>query len=251
LSSILEALKKAEQDAVADNGAQTPWPAPASTDTTGRNRQRRWWPALAIVVVAGALAAVFWFTRRPEPALPTHAGKEQTAVVAEQSKPAADPAERTATATRTLPVAAEGTAPPPVRSSQRPGKATHGPSSEAPLSTGQPPPAIHQKKSRETSDPKPEPVKTSPAAADSRPQQTSIPASTTSAEKTKTFRSDPRIELQALVWAPAAADRFVVINNHLIKEGGSVDNIVVVTINRDDVLLSEGSDRWHQEFKIR
>jgi len=53
------------------------------------------------------------------------------------------------------------------------------------------------------------------------------------------------------VWAPEAAARFVVINNHLIKEGGTIDNIVVVRINPDDVLLAEGSDRWHEAFKIR
>ena len=70
-------------------------------------------------------------------------------------------------------------------------------------------------------------------------------------ENDKTFRNDPRIELQALVWAPEAASRFVVINNRLIKEGGSFDNIVVVRINRDDVLLTEGADRWHERFKIR
>jgi hypothetical protein len=67
----------------------------------------------------------------------------------------------------------------------------------------------------------------------------------------KTFRNDPRIDLQALVWAPDAAARFVIINNRLIKEGGSVDNIVVVEINRDDVQLADGSDRWYEEFKIR
>ena len=70
-------------------------------------------------------------------------------------------------------------------------------------------------------------------------------------QRNKNYRSDQRIELQALVWAPEAAARFVVINNRLIKEGGSIDNITVVRINRDDVLLSEGSDRWHEEFKIR
>ena len=67
----------------------------------------------------------------------------------------------------------------------------------------------------------------------------------------KTFRNDPRIDLQALVWAPDAAARFVIINNRLIKEGGSVDNIVVVQINRDDVQLADGSDRWYEEFKVR
>lgn len=65
------------------------------------------------------------------------------------------------------------------------------------------------------------------------------------------FRSDDRIDLQALVWAPDATDRFVVINNCLLKEGGAIDNITVLRINKDDVLLSEGSDQWHQEFKIR
>jgi hypothetical protein len=67
----------------------------------------------------------------------------------------------------------------------------------------------------------------------------------------KTFRNDPRIDLQALVWAPDAAARFVIINNRLIKEGGSVDNIVVVQINRDDVELADGSDRWYEEFSVR
>lgn len=70
-------------------------------------------------------------------------------------------------------------------------------------------------------------------------------------ESQKTFRSDERVDLQALVWAPEAADRFVIINNRLIREGGSVDKITVVRINPDDVLLSEGTDRWYQAFKIR
>jgi hypothetical protein len=64
------------------------------------------------------------------------------------------------------------------------------------------------------------------------------------------MRNDPRIKLQALVWSPDAADRFVIINNRLVKEGGSVNNIVVVRINRDDVLLSEGPDQWYEPFKV-
>ncbi|MGA6924422.1 MAG: general secretion pathway protein GspB [Desulfosarcina sp.] len=70
-------------------------------------------------------------------------------------------------------------------------------------------------------------------------------------ETPKKFKNDPRIDLQALVWAADVNDRFVVINNRLIKEGGSVDDIVVVKINPDDVLLAEGSERWHEKFKIQ
>jgi hypothetical protein len=85
-----------------------------------------------------------------------------------------------------------------------------------------------------------------------RPAETVVTSQPAAARETdKRFRSDPRIDLQALVWAPEPTARFVVINNRLIKEGGSVDNIVVVRINPDDVLLAEGSDRWHEEFKIR
>jgi hypothetical protein len=64
-------------------------------------------------------------------------------------------------------------------------------------------------------------------------------------------RRDPRIDLQALVWAPEAADRFVVINNQLVKQGGSVDTFVVVEINRDDVLIAEGTERWYEPFSVR
>jgi hypothetical protein len=86
-----------------------------------------------------------------------------------------------------------------------------------------------------------------------RPAETAMAGQPVAAspDSGKFFKSDPRIDLQALVWAPDSTARFVVINNRLIKEGGSVDNIVVERINPDDVLLAEGSDRWYEAFKIR
>jgi hypothetical protein len=89
------------------------------------------------------------------------------------------------------------------------------------------------------------------AAARRAPATAAGPSEAASAGTEKFFKSDPRIDLQALVWSPESTARFVVINNRLIKEGGSIDDIVVVRINRDDVLLAEGSDRWHEVFKIR
>ena len=100
-----------------------------------------------------------------------------------------------------------------------------------------------------------------PSAAPAKATSTQRPVGTASApepsedfeqeDPQKDYRTDHRIDLQALVWAPETADRFVVINNVLLKEGGSIENITVLRINPDDVLFSEGSDRWHQEFKIR
>lgn len=102
--------------------------------------------------------------------------------------------------------------------------------------------------------PLPQPAPPPTEAPPRRPAQTvqaPEPTEKSLPEMKKVFRSDARIDLQALVWAPVAADRFVVINNALLKEGGSIDNIRVVRINPDDVLLAEGGDQWYQEFKIR
>jgi hypothetical protein len=114
-------------------------------------------------------------------------------------------------------------------------------------------PVQPEKKQLRSAIPDPEPViapveNATPLSAE--PALTSQPVAAPLNTK-KFFKSDPRIELQALVWAPESAGRFVVINNRLIKEGGSVDNIVVVRINPDDVMLAEGSDRWHEAFTIR
>jgi hypothetical protein len=43
----------------------------------------------------------------------------------------------------------------------------------------------------------------------------------------------------------------VIINDRLLREGASTDGITIVRINPDDVLVSEGSERWHEPFKIR
>jgi len=62
---------------------------------------------------------------------------------------------------------------------------------------------------------------------------------------------DPRIDLQAIAWAPGADNNFVVINNKIIREGGSVDGIKVIRIGKDSVAFQEGQKKWQQEFNIR
>ena len=105
---------------------------------------------------------------------------------------------------------------------------------------------------RQTAAPHPVPVAVPTEDTAPRPAETAATSQPAAVRETdKRIRSDPRIELQALVWAPEPTARFVVINNRLVKEGGAVDNIVVVRINPDDVLLADGSDRWYEVFKIR
>jgi cytoskeletal protein RodZ len=257
LSSILDALKKAERESTTDRSAGTPWPAPLSRQAPSWKRTRRWWMLLGMVVGVCVLGVVLWQVRQPgntrpvvfmsvEPSQPlSKTNSEIPLPVAEAPKPS-------------VPVADLPT-PPSAETSVDvfPRQATENASaSEAsvPDPTAVAVPIQPEKQPLLSATPSPEPM---PAPAEDRSSRQTDSAEATDQGKTsplnseKVFRSDPRIDLQALVWAPDSAARFVVINNRLIKEGGSVDNIVVVRINPDDVLLAEGSDRWHEMFKIR
>jgi outer membrane biosynthesis protein TonB len=265
LSSILDALKKAEQESTPDRGVDSPWsPLPAQPDRQGF----RWWVPLGIVVVVGVSGLVAWQALSPEatrsalpvsPAPPSSKSGDASApavATAQQARPAtpvpvpaASPPPSAkkvppSTVARITPPAAS----PPARPVNQPPPATV--STPEPMVATSSPPAQTQ---RQATAPPPVPV-AAPAAPQPRPTMSAAatgPPPAAPADTEKTFRTDPRIDLQALVWAPEAAARFVVINNRLVKEGGSVDNIAVLKINPDDVLLAEGTDRWHVEFNVR
>ena len=256
MSTILEALKKAEQESTVDRSAGTPWPAPITPQSSNRQRSRRWWVPVGLVVGFCLVGVVFWQVRQPD--LTRHADSTPPATLP-LSKPNQTVQPPVGEAPKpSMPVAKPQQVPPaealdnasPRQSGQQISTSDiqkSDPKTEAvpvqpkqqPLRTVIPP-----------SDPMPAPAEDSSR----RPMgsaKTAGPPETAPPDADKFFKSDPRIDLQALVWAPESTARFVVINNRLIKEGGSIDNIVVVRINRDDVLLAEGSDRWHEVFKIR
>ncbi len=278
MSSILDALKRAEQEAAMDRSAGTPWPAPPPMQAPYRKRSRRWWVPIGLGVGLCVAGVGLWQLRKPDvtrpvesmPVLPSQplpmpnrrvgAPDAEAPItrlpVAEQ--PQTPPGK---TLMETSPRLASGNAPAsevqdsdtmaettPVQPEKQPLRAT-APTAASRL---QPTPSQLAQPVRQTAVPTSIPVAAPTEVPTPRPAETAVTSQPAAARETdKRFRSDPRIDLQALVWAPEPAARFVVINNRLIKEGGSVDNIVVVRINPDDVLLAEGSDRWHEEFKIR
>ena len=249
MSSILDALKKAEQESGADDGKGTPWPAPPMDSPVGELGRRRWWILLGMLVVSCAAIAVFWLTGRPEPEQrPVLAKRAVEPVVADETKPAVPTNQQT----RSIMHPVLPAVPPAAQSTVQPHRSPSlAATPDAALMKVPPKP---KQKPKEIAEEKPEPITPPPAAANRSPVQRAEkprPSEVKKTENQKVFRSDARIELQALVWAPEVADRFVVINNRLIKEGDSLDTITVVKINQDDVLLSEGTDRWYQEFKIR
>ena len=256
MSSILDALKKAEQESTVDRSAGTPWPAPLTVQSPYRKRSRRWWVLLGIVVGLCVAGVVLWQVRPPEMTGPADS------MSALPSQPLPKPNHTVvppvAETPKTRLTVAEQPQTPPGKTlmDASPRQATeNAPASEVQVSDAMAvaTPAQPEKQPlRQTAVPTSIPVAAPTEDPAPRPAETAATSQPAAARETdKRFRSDPRIDLQALVWAPESAARFVVINNRLIKEGGSVDNIVVVRINPDDVLLAEGSDRWHEAFKIR
>ena len=266
MSSILDALKKAEQESTTERGAGTPWPAPLPAQSPYRKRTRRWWVPLGIVFCLCISGVVFWQIRQPDITPPVDSMRAAPPLLSPKPNYTA-PFSLTEAPKPNMPVAQD-------QQMRLSNSADQSPASMAGAPSVQP-----EKKSLRTVTPAEAPgVQPSPIPEEKTLRQTVFPTSgstlapaedpnrrpAASVKSTgqptsesdppdigKVYRSDPRIDLQALVWAPEAAARFVVINNHLIKEGGTIDNIVVVRINPDDVLLAEGSDRWHEAFKIR
>lgn len=278
MSSILDALKKVERESITDPGEKTPWPAPQSPRPLNRKRTRPWWLTLAIVVGLCAWGTIFWKTRQPETTMPGGAVKPAMPVNQVKNR-APQPTEKHSGPL--VPVTQKSQqSPPKARVADSQGQAAqkaHGPGHQttAPMAGVLPgnlvklpsraedvniappvqPPSMALKETLPpTAIAKSEAENASPSAPNrsfANSAEVIGQPETQQAETDKRFRNDPRIELQALVWAPDAAARFVVINNRLIREGGAMDNIVVVRIDQDDVLLAEGSERWYEKFNIR
>jgi len=51
--------------------------------------------------------------------------------------------------------------------------------------------------------------------------------------------TDGRVKVQAIAWAEEASERMAVINNHIVREGGSVEGFFIVRIGKDTVILRE------------
>jgi len=267
LSSILEALKKAERESTEGRDADLPLPASLPRRSPYPVVRRRWWLPLGALGLLCIGIVLFWQLHRPESPRPTVAPISPEVSEKQKSSPpplrrleipkpspapgknASDvvqgPAAETVPASRAKAPAA---APALVQPAQRPVR-----KSPPPMEAKAPPSRPLEKRPQP---PAPAP-KSTPAPADPSPVaprdvvQPSQPPAPPLEESDKSYRSDPRIELQALVWSPDAAERFVIVNDRLIKEGGSIEGIHVVRINPDDVLVSEGSERWHEPFKIR
>ncbi len=60
-----------------------------------------------------------------------------------------------------------------------------------------------------------------------------------------------KLKLQAIAWSEDTAQRMAVINNHIVREGGTVDGFSVTNIRKDDVIVNDGTTSWRLEFSLK
>ena len=57
-----------------------------------------------------------------------------------------------------------------------------------------------------------------------------------------------KIEVQAIAWSNDPKSRLAVINGLILREGESVDNVIVMHIGKDAVVFKKGEEGWKQMF---
>ena len=57
-----------------------------------------------------------------------------------------------------------------------------------------------------------------------------------------------KVEVQAIAWASDPKSRLAVINGIILREGESIDNIIVMHIGKDAVISKKGREEWKQMF---
>lgn len=90
----------------------------------------------------------------------------------------------------------------------------------------------------------PAPTPTQPPLAQSQPQ-TRVPEppppkrelSTSSAHGNLDRLNDGSLKVQAIAWSPVVEERMAVINSKIVREGSSVDDYTIITIDQDEVVV--------------
>ncbi len=82
-------------------------------------------------------------------------------------------------------------------------------------------------------------------------EQEPIPTVTEKRDALPEIAFDSRLKIQAIAWALDPSRRFVVINNSIIREGGNIDGITVVSIEDNIIHFNENGKEWRQRFVIR
>jgi type II secretory pathway component PulC len=98
----------------------------------------------------------------------------------------------------------------------------------------------------------PELAKNPPSST--QPVETSAVKSTTAQPKIPVpsdATTNSSLVLQAIAWANNPKDRIAVINGQILREGQAIEGITITVIEKDAVILTEGSKTTALAFRIK
>jgi len=59
------------------------------------------------------------------------------------------------------------------------------------------------------------------------------------------------LHLQAIAWSNDPKSRIAVINGRVLREGGSVERVLVTHISKNEVIFKKGGEEWKQLFRLK
>ena len=62
---------------------------------------------------------------------------------------------------------------------------------------------------------------------------------------------ESKLQLQAIAWSSDPESRLVVINGRVLREGGSVERVLITHIGKNEVIFKKGREEWKQLFRLK
>lgn len=56
------------------------------------------------------------------------------------------------------------------------------------------------------------------------------------------------LKLQAIAWSSDSKDRIAVVNGRILREGSSIEGVLIIRIDKNDVSFQKGGEQWKQKF---
>jgi len=62
---------------------------------------------------------------------------------------------------------------------------------------------------------------------------------------------ESKLQLQAIAWSSDPESRLAVINGRVLREGGSVEKVLITYIGKNEVIFKKGREEWKQMFRLK
>jgi hypothetical protein len=268
LSSILTALKKLEKNAPQQSD-QSDWKSKVNPNVYIPRKVGRSWRKHRLIKLAGffilIIAAGWLYTKlNIKPLSFTSVSAPKPNLPEEEEKPNRGAALLSPSVDSTLPVSQKSNPEKSLKAPPADSASANMPASR--LKTGQsakpttnrPPAPPRPRKKESALKPDRPPVQRQAALQDSKNTDASFAASakrqpsmTNAAPKISPtdasvpeYTAKDRFDIQAIAWDENPQDRLVVINNSILREGGSIDGVSISQIGKNEIIINDKGQRW-------